>query len=154
MNVLLNIAQRQTLPDVTEAVEAYGWRDTVKEAKENRYKQQLKSLSKLCPIAVNGVLPVGGRLQRGNLMFELKHPAILPKKHPVTKLLVLNLHAQTGHVGIQHVLPILRYRHWILGGAATIKHYVFECMLCRTLKAVPGTQAIYDIRAQTKGRRT
>ena len=125
----VKIAQHQTFPDVAVAVEAHGWRDTVKGVKENRCKQQLKSLNKLCPIAVNGVLRVGGRLQRGNLPFELKHPAILPKRHPVTKLLVLNAHVQTGHVGIQHVLSILRYRYWIMGGAATIKHYVFECML-------------------------
>ena len=29
-----------------------------------------------------------------------------------------------------------------LGGAATIKHYVFECMPCRNLKAVPGAQVM------------
>ena len=138
----MKIAQHQTFPDVAVAVEAHGWRDTVKGVKENRCKQQLKSLSKLCPIAVNGVLRVGGRLQRGNLPFELKHPAIFPKRHPVTKLLVLNAHVQTGHVGIQHVLSILRYRYWIMGGAATIKHYVFECMLCRILKTVLGAQVM------------
>ena len=138
----VKIAQHQTFPDVAVAVEAHGWRDTVKGVKENRCKQQLKSLSKLCPIADNGVLRVGGKLQRGNLPFELKHPAILLKRHPVTKLLVLNTHVQTGHVGIQHVLSILRYRYWIMGGAATIKHYVFECMQCRNLKAVPGAQVM------------
>ena len=87
-------------------------------------------------------LRVGGRLQLGNLPFELKHPAILPKRHPVTKLLVLNAHVRTGHVEIQHVLLILRYRYWIMGGAATIKHYVFKCLLCRNLKAVPGAQVM------------
>ena len=58
----LKIVQRQIFPDVTEAVEAHGWRNTVKEMNENRCMQQLKFLSKLCPIAINGVLPVGGRL--------------------------------------------------------------------------------------------
>ena len=55
----VKIAQRQTFSDVAVAVEAHGWRYTVKGVKENRCKQQLKSLSKLCPIAVNGVLRVG-----------------------------------------------------------------------------------------------
>ena len=114
----------------------------MKGVKENRCKQQLKSLSKLCPNAVNGVLRAGGRLQRSNLPFELKHPAILPKRYPLTNLLVLNAYVKTGRVGIQHVLSILRYRYWIMGGAATIKHYVFECMLCRNLKAVPGAQVM------------
>ena len=58
----VKIAQRQTFSDVTEVVEVNGWRNTVKRVKMNRCKQQLKSLSKLCPIAVNGVLQVGRRL--------------------------------------------------------------------------------------------
>ena len=107
-------------------LERDGRRYTAKGMKENRCKQQLKSLSKLCPIAVNVVLRVGRRLLRGNLPFELKHPYILPKRHPVTKLLVLNAHVQTGHVGIQHLLSILRYRDWIMGDAATIKHNVYR----------------------------
>ena len=32
------VAQRQTFPDVTEAIEAHGWRDTEKGVKENRCK--------------------------------------------------------------------------------------------------------------------
>jgi len=70
----------------------------------------------------------------------MKHPAILPKRHPVTKLLVLNAHVEARHVGVQHVLSILRYRYWIMGGAATVKHYIFDCMQCRNRKAAPGAQ--------------
>ena len=89
------------------------------------------------------------------MSFELKFPAILPKRHPVKKLLVLNAHVRTGHVGIQHVLSILRYQFWVMGGAATIKHYVFECTLCRNLKAVPGAQVMSsfpDVRIKPRQR--
>ena len=61
----VKIAQRQIFSDVAVAVEAHGWRDTVKGVKENRCKQQLKSLSKLCPIAVNGVFAGGGQTSAG-----------------------------------------------------------------------------------------
>ena len=47
---------------------------------------------------------------------------------------------ETGHGGVQHVLSILRYRYWVIGGAATVKHYVLDCMQCRNRKALPGTQ--------------
>ena len=114
----------------------------MKGVKVNRCKQQPKSLSKMSSIAVNGVLRLGARLQRGNLPFDLKLSAILRKRHPVTKLLVLNAHVQTGHVGIQHVLSILRYRYCTMGGAATIKHYVLECKLCRNPKAASGAQVM------------
>ena len=134
----MKIALHQTFPDVTKAVEAHSWRDIVKGVKVNRCKQQPKSLSKMCSIAVNGVLRLGARLQRGNLPFDLKLSAILRKRHPVTKLLVLNAHVQKGHVGIQHVLSILRYRYCTMGGAATIKHNVVECKLCRNPKAASG----------------
>ena len=106
----VKINQRQTFPDVTEVVEAHGWWDVVKGVKENRCKWQLKSLRKLCPIAVNGVLRVGEQALARNLPFKLKHPTILPNRHLVTKLLVFNAHVQTSQMKIQDVLSILRVR--------------------------------------------
>ena len=69
----------------------------------------------------------------------------------MTKLLVLNAHVQTGHVGIWHALSILRFQYWIMGGSVTIKHYVLEYMLYRNLKAAPGAQVtspLIDVRIE------
>ena len=61
-------------------------------------------LRKLCPIQVNGVLRVGGRLQNSSLSDSAKHPIILPSNHHVTKLIILNIHEKERHVGPLHTL--------------------------------------------------
>ena len=45
-------------------------------------------LRKLCPILVQGLICVGGRLQRSPFSLDVKHPIILPKKHHVTHLII------------------------------------------------------------------
>ena len=47
-----------------------------------------RSIKKLCPIIVNGILRVGGRLDFTDLEFDLKHPIILPNESHFTELLI------------------------------------------------------------------
>ena len=51
-----------------------------------------KPLQRLSPFLTNGVLRVGGRIQRSALPFNAKHPMILPSQHHVTKLLIEHYH--------------------------------------------------------------
>ena len=49
-----------------------------------------KSMSKLYPILDNdGILRVGGRLENAPVVYEPKHPIILPYRHHVTNELVI-----------------------------------------------------------------
>ena len=45
-------------------------------------------VNKLCPIYVDGVLRVGGRLHEADLSVEAKRPVILPKDHNVTRMII------------------------------------------------------------------
>ena len=56
------------------------------------------------PFLDNGVLRVGGRLRRADLLLETKHPAILPQKSHVTTLLIRHAHKRLGHGGHSHVI--------------------------------------------------
>ena len=49
----------------------------------------------------DGVVRVGGRLQRAQLEYLEKHPALLPKGHHVTDLVVRHYHGQVHHQGHQ-----------------------------------------------------
>ena len=44
-------------------------------------------LPKLNPVMVDGVISVGGRLERASIRLSAKHPMILPSKHHVTELI-------------------------------------------------------------------
>ena len=45
-------------------------------------------LYKLKPIFVDGLIRVGGRLNKAYLEFEVRHPAVVPEKHHLTKLII------------------------------------------------------------------
>ena len=47
-------------------------------------------LAKLKPFVNQGVLRVGGRLDRADLSYDVKHPMILPGKHRVTEMIILH----------------------------------------------------------------
>ena len=140
LTAVIRIAQRQALGNVIGELENCGIDAAIKFAKLDGEKTQLKSLRKLLPFLADGVLRVGGRLQHSSESYEFKHPVILPKRHPVTGLIVKLTHSRAGHEGVKHTLSMLREKYWIIGGASTVKHYLKECVVCRNRRAAPGTQ--------------
>ena len=74
--------------------------------------QQVPKTSKLAPLSPfvdsEGLLRVGGRLGDLNIPEAMKHPPILSKSHPATRLLIDWTHRRNGHVGPDHVLALLR----------------------------------------------
>ena len=48
-----------------------------------------------------GILRLGSRLQRARLEYKGKHPALLPKGHHLSKLIVCHYHSQVHHQGRQ-----------------------------------------------------
>jgi hypothetical protein len=74
-------------------------------------KKYLKksSLHKLNPFIENNLLRVGGRLERASsINYNARHPVILPKDSPVSKLIIESLHKKLGHLGRNTVLYALR----------------------------------------------
>ena len=70
------------------------------------------TIGKLNPILVNGILRVGGRLEKAPILYDARHPIILPCVSHLTDLIIAHYHALAGH-----------------GGA------IKDCMLCRRLNA-------------------
>ena len=97
-------------------------------------------LRKLSPVLVNGVLCVGGRLQRSSLPVASKHPIVLPSAHHVTSLIVLHAHAAEGHSGPLHTLAKIREKYWVVRGHATARKVLNTCTICRVRRASPGQQ--------------
>jgi hypothetical protein len=97
-------------------------------------------LKQLQPVEIDGLLCVGGRLRNANVTDASKHPIILPHKHPVTDLLILNCHLECGHQGINYTLSKLREHYWILRGVSAVKSILRRCHTCRRFNGRPGEQ--------------
>ena len=105
-----------------------------------RKANEWKSLQRLSPFLEDGILRVGGRIQRSALPFHVKHPVILPPHHHVTRLLVEHFHKQEGHCGTNHVLAAIREFYWIIRGQSTVRSIIRQCQIYRLRFAAPGQQ--------------
>ena len=99
-------------------------------------RDEMNSIQSLCPfVDKDGLLRVGGRLQRSNLPEGTKHPIILPKRHMLTDLVVRHYHTESRHYGYEYVLSQTRHVFWILRGKSTVKFYTKDCYFCKVRRA-------------------
>jgi hypothetical protein len=102
----------------------------------------LKTMSPF--IDKNGVLRVGGRLQRSALNYDKKHPILLPARCRFTKLLFVREHCRMLHAGPQALLASIREKYWPLNGRNIARKTLKECVICfksnpRTMNQMMGS---------------
>ena len=103
-------------------------------------------LSKLHPQMRNGLLVVGGRLDRSQSIYQgEKHPVILPRKHHVTRLVIREAHERVGHEGRDHTFWEVRRRFWVIGAGAEVRSLVRSCVTCRKVNARPQQQLMAEL---------
>ena len=73
---------------------------------------------------------VGGRLQQSDLTYYRKHQILLPSKHPVTALIIRDLHLKNLHEGSQGLLYTPRQKYWPIKGIQTVKSALKGCYIC------------------------
>lgn len=83
----------------------------------------------------DGLIRVGGRLERAYLQSDAKHPILLPKTSIVSKLILEDIHKSIGHLGKNAILASLRQRFWVISAVAVIKSLVHRCVICRKYQA-------------------
>ena len=116
--------------------------------KFNRRINELKMLRNLRPCVGSDLLfRVDGRLENADLPVDSKHPIILPGRHALTRLVVLDEHSNAGHAGPSSTLMKTRQRFWIIHGISSVKHYIAECSNCALHKAKPIRQLMADLPA-------
>ncbi|XP_071094674.1 uncharacterized protein [Haliotis cracherodii] len=113
--------------------------------KKGRGVSKSSSLYKLDPFIEDGIIRVGGRLQRAEIPHDSKHPVVLPKTSPLSKLLIKDAHTAVGHMGKNAILTYLRQCYWILGAGAVIKSLVSKCVICKKYQSPTGQQQMADL---------
>ena len=105
------------------------------------------SIYKLDPFIAtdDGLLRVGGRVQRLDAPRDTKHPVLLPKKSHVTTLIIRNSHESLAHAGRNHVLSKLREKFWITNANSAVRNLLFHCVKCRKFREPVAVQKMSSL---------
>lgn len=113
---------------------------------EGKVVQRSSAIFKLDPfIDSNGLPRVDGQLSRSDLTEEAKHPLLLPKVSPLSRLTIASIHRQIGHLGKNAILTNFREKYWIVGASTIIKNIISKCVICRKYQAPAMRQKMADL---------
>ncbi|XP_057677992.1 uncharacterized protein LOC130907200 [Corythoichthys intestinalis] len=134
---------------IIKMVQEEVFRDEIKSLKRAKDLQRNKSfeLHKLNPFMDNqGILRVGGRLTQSTLHPHIKHPAILPRGHHVSRLLIKYHHEKIQHQGRGMTINALRSNGiWIIGCSREVSSSIFKCIKCRKFRKCNQGQKMADL---------
>lgn len=82
----------------------------------------------------DGIVRVGGRVEKAVISYDNRHPAILPYNHWLSKLVVMRQH-QYGHPGVATTSAKVRRRFWIIGVSRIAKSIINKCIYCKETRA-------------------
>ncbi len=123
--------------------------DEIKSLRQGKevHSNQSNKLYKLSPfIDDQDILRVGGRLTQAELHPHVKHPAILPKGHHVSRLLIKHFHEKMQHQGRGMTLNEIRSNGiWILGCSSEVSSLIYKCTKCRKLRKCNQEQKMADL---------
>lgn len=103
------------------------------------------TIRKLDPIFDNGILRVGGRINKSAMPVHQKNPIILPKGAHISNLILQHIHHQVGHSGRSHMLSRLGQRFWLPHANSLARKIIRNCVFCRRMQARPGEQKMADL---------
>lgn len=122
--------------------------DEIEALQEGRVVGKRSPLRRLSPfIDPERVLRVGGRLNMSQLPYQAKHPALLPKAHPFTRLIAEHYHKKLLHGGGRALLTAIRAEFWPIDGRRLVRSVVRACFRCYRLSPVPAHQQIGQLPA-------
>ena len=119
-----------------------------KEVRQRNEKvKRVSNLYRLDPfIDDEGIMRVGGRIRRADMPFNMKHPAIIPKRTGMTTLLIRHYHEKVHHQGRPATVNAIRNAGmWIIGGSSAVAHYLRQCVTCRKLFGSTAIQKMSDL---------
>ena len=107
-------------------------REAQTELKRQPNYEQLKL--RLGGRGVNGILKCFGRLGQSELELETKQPVLLPRNHPLTRLIINSSHVRTLHSGVNITLAEIRRNYWIPKGRQQVKCSTMHCVTCKKVQ--------------------
>ena len=159
-NLRISLEQRQTGPvSAKELISArLQW---IKDTQQTVYWREIANLHQIAKqpsisrimlvrqlrlfLDPEGYLRCGGRIHNAPLNEATKFPYLLPSKHPLSSLVILDIHTTLCHSGTGATLTALRQSYWIPAGRQFIKSLLRNCVICRKVSGNtrPSTTAFH-----------
>ncbi|XP_064461559.1 uncharacterized protein LOC135371435 [Ornithodoros turicata] len=115
----------------------------IADLKNSRPLPRSSSILTLNPyLDTSSLLRVGGRLQQMEDTERVRHPILLPSKHRLTELLIMDRHMRLHHAGIQDTLCELRQSYWVTKGRQAVRRTLHTCLQCRRRRLSPETAPV------------
>ena len=89
----------------------------------------------------NGIIRVGGRLEKSYINNDCKHPILMPKNCHISKLIILWCHQKTGHSGRGMTLNEVRSS----GFKSVTRSLLYHCVTFRSLRVKHGEQLMSEL---------
>ena len=103
-------------------------------------------LSRLDPFLKDGIIHIGGLIRYSGLDFTEKHPAVLPSKNDISKMIIYHFHTKVGHQGRGMTINGIRSNGlWIQGCSSTVSYMISKCVICRRLRSAVQNQKMSDL---------
>ena len=77
------------------------------------------------------VLCCGGCLKFIPILQGTKSSVLLNEKHPLSKLIILNIHESNKHSSAKYTLNEFRQKFWLLCGRRIVRNIIRACVTCR-----------------------
>ncbi len=116
---------------IIQFVQCQRFKDEIVLLKAGNNVKKDSQLYKLDPVWENGVLRVGGHLNRAAMPEETKHPVILSNDLHVSTLILYHIHQQLRHGGRKCMLCCLRKKYWITNANSAAREVIPKCVTCR-----------------------
>ncbi|XP_070167796.1 uncharacterized protein [Polyergus mexicanus] len=113
----------------------------IRAVQAEKYSAELATLARGAPLSKNiqltkltpfvdsqGILRVGGRIKHVLLVYDERHPMILPSSSHFTRLVIEACHRRTLHGGVQLTLGSIRQQYWIPRGRQLVKEVIRRCI--------------------------
>lgn len=85
----------------------------------------------------DGLLKVDVRLGHAVMPARTRNPIIIARDHPLTRLIISDLHLQLLHSGVEHTLSVVREQFYLPHGRRAIRRTLAQCTKCKMLRATP-----------------
>ena len=94
----------------------------------------------------NGIIRVGGRLEKSGINNDFKHSILVPNNCHISKLIILRCHQKTGHSGRGMTLNEVRSSgFWIVSANSVTRSLIYHCLTCRSLREKLGEQLMSEL---------
>lgn len=129
-------------------VQSEHFSDEIKTIKSGLLIPKSSKLYELNPfLSEEGLLRLGGRLQKSSLSYHERHPIIIPSKLHFTDLLIRDAHERVLHTGVSNTLRFLRQKFWIIRSRQNVKRVIKKCVICQRFNSRPMQQAMAPLPA-------